>query len=315
MVDEKRHLVGPRILDVALSVLRTQWRHLKKNEAGTRLGSDREALHRMRVATRRLRVAMRLFRDVLPARRTQRLRLELLWLGNVLGGIRDLDVQLEGLRYQAEDLSEGECAVIEMFRRMVEHQREILHHRLLQLLHSRRYARLVRRMEHWLFQKSPRFPRARLARCPSVAVAPVILRKRLARLLDIGGSLSPTSSDASYHRVRILCKRFRYAGEFFELVYADRLVEPIAKLIQMQDTLGAHQDVVVAINLLRQVARHIKGPREKTAPLFLGLSQRIYAKQIEAKKLRASFLIAFKRFCSKKHLRAMRNAFEELHPE
>jgi CHAD domain-containing protein len=307
-----KHAVGPRMLDLALSVLRTQWRHLKKNEAGTLLGLDREALHHMRVATRRLRVAMRLFRDVLPARRTQRLRLELGWLGNVLGSIRDLDVQLEGLRYEAEDLSEGERAVIAIFRLMLQNRRAVLRRRLLRLLHSRRYERLVRRMECWLSQDAPRFPRASLGRRPSVAVAPIILRRRLARLLDSGGSLSPSSPDASYHRERILCKRLRYACEFFELLYGDGLAELVTELIQLQDTLGAHQDAVVAAGLLQQVASHIKGPREKTVPLFLGLGQRIYAKQVEAKELRASFLRAFKSFCTKKHLRAAKQAFKEL---
>ncbi len=304
--------VGPRMLDLALSVLQMQWRHLKKNEAGTCLGLDREALHHMRVATRRLRVAMRLFRNALPVRRTQRLRAELGWLGNALGDIRDLDVQLEGLRYDAEDLSEGEREVIVIFRRMLQNRRAVLRRRLLRLLHSRRYERLVRRMDRWLSQDAPRYPRASLGRRPGVEVAPVVLRRRLARLLDGGCSLSPTAPDANFHRERILCKRLRYAGEFFELLYGDRLVEFIAELIQLQDTLGAHQDAVVATGLLQQAALHIKGPRGKAVPLFLALGQRVYAKQMETKELRATFLKAFKNFCSKKHLRAIRDSLKEL---
>ena len=50
----------------------------------------------MRVATRRLRAALSLFEGVLPVR-AQVFRDELGWLGRLLGAVRDLDVQLEGL--------------------------------------------------------------------------------------------------------------------------------------------------------------------------------------------------------------------------
>src|SRR5690606_41011989 len=53
---------------VAYAVLRKQFGALRVNEPGTRLGDDIEALHDMRVATRRLRAAMAAFRPFLSAR-------------------------------------------------------------------------------------------------------------------------------------------------------------------------------------------------------------------------------------------------------
>jgi triphosphatase len=70
---------------------------VRAKEPGTRLGEDPEELHDMRVATRRLRAALDLFEDVLPVRARRSFREELGWLAGVLGAVRDLDVQQEGL--------------------------------------------------------------------------------------------------------------------------------------------------------------------------------------------------------------------------
>jgi len=82
--------------DLAFAVLRRQLAVLRAKEPGTRLGEDPEELHDMRVATRRLRAALSLFQSVLPVR-AQMFREELGWLARLLGAVRDLDVQLEGL--------------------------------------------------------------------------------------------------------------------------------------------------------------------------------------------------------------------------
>ena len=82
--------------ELAFAVVRRQLAVLRDKEPGTRLGEDPEELHDMRVATRRLRAALALFAGVLPVR-AQTYREELGWLGRLLGEVRDLDVQQEGL--------------------------------------------------------------------------------------------------------------------------------------------------------------------------------------------------------------------------
>ena len=82
--------------ELAFAVLRRQLAVLRDKEPGTRLGEDPEELHDMRVATRRLRAALSLFESVLPVR-AHVFREELGWLGRLLGAVRDLDVQKQGL--------------------------------------------------------------------------------------------------------------------------------------------------------------------------------------------------------------------------
>jgi CHAD domain-containing protein len=61
------------------------------------LGPDPEGIHDMRVASRRLRAAVELFRDVFPRRRLRPLLRQVKDLADTLGEVRDLDVMLERL--------------------------------------------------------------------------------------------------------------------------------------------------------------------------------------------------------------------------
>jgi len=70
--------------ELAYRVLRKDAAAMLAQEPGTRLGEDIEALHQMRVATRRMRAALEMFADVLPVR-AGRIRAELGWLAGVLG--------------------------------------------------------------------------------------------------------------------------------------------------------------------------------------------------------------------------------------
>ena len=75
---------------IALSCLE----HLQQNHHGALNSDDPEYIHQMRVATRRLRAALRLFAPVLPAGLADSLRLPFAALMTCLGRARDLDVLL-----------------------------------------------------------------------------------------------------------------------------------------------------------------------------------------------------------------------------
>jgi triphosphatase len=94
----------------AYAWLRRHWAAFVQHEPGTRLGEDVEALHQMRVATRRLRATIALFREVLPAQ-FGALRDELQWVGHELGAVRDVDVQIEGLLAQQDMDGTGTAAI------------------------------------------------------------------------------------------------------------------------------------------------------------------------------------------------------------
>lgn len=83
--------------DVVLAHVREQVVALTLNDAGVRVNRP-DTVHQMRVASRRLRSALRTFRHLFDRAQTDPLRDELRWLGAVLGDARDAEVMHARLR-------------------------------------------------------------------------------------------------------------------------------------------------------------------------------------------------------------------------
>jgi triphosphatase len=233
---------------VGLAVLRRQFAALLAKEPGTRLGDDVEELHDMRVSSRRLRASISLFRDHLPAD-AERLRPELAWLGQTIGAVRDLDVQLEQLGEWADVLPEEEREALVPLRSLLEEERARARTEMLQALDSPRYQRLLRRLATMLRSRSG--TRTDTAR----AVAPTLVENRRRALRKAMARIGPEADPDAYHRLRITAKRYRYALEFLSDVYPGEAKRLIRRAIALQDLLGAYQDGHVAIARLRALAR------------------------------------------------------------
>lgn len=83
-----------------LTYLSAQIDELRSGEPGARIDSP-DAVHRMRVASRRLRSSLATFRPLFRGSKTQSLREELQWLGTVLGPARDVEVMRAHLQESA----------------------------------------------------------------------------------------------------------------------------------------------------------------------------------------------------------------------
>jgi inorganic triphosphatase YgiF len=70
-----------------------QYHAILAADPGVRLGEDPEAVHKFRVAVRRLRAVLRTAQPFLLAEWVESLRNELEWLGSVLGPLRDEDAR------------------------------------------------------------------------------------------------------------------------------------------------------------------------------------------------------------------------------
>ncbi len=228
--------------EVARAALRRQLAASLANEPGTRLGEDIEALHRMRVASRRTRAVIRVFAEALP-RELPALREEWRWIGDALGEVRDLDVQIEALDEDTPDLAP--------LREQLEAARAEARTELLAALNSPRYEALIVAMTEALRDDSESGEEA--AR-PAIVAAPELLRdarrrlRRLARRLDAGAPAT------EYHRARIRAKRVRYATECVADLYGPPAQELIEALKELQDVLGRSQDALVAIERLSGIA-------------------------------------------------------------
>jgi CHAD domain-containing protein len=243
----------------ARKVVGQQALKMRANIQGALEDLDPEYLHDLRVATRRLRSALRLFAEVLGPKRCEFLREELNWIGQLLGAVRDLDVFIPNLKVQARRLGEG-GVIAELLAEELGRQRAPAREALAAALISRRFLSLMRRLEALASSPPPRHPRG--AQGGSVTeAAPALIWKAQKRVLMLGRTIGPDSPAADLHRLRILFKRLRYVSEFFREAFADPaagrdpLADYIEAMVRFQDCLGEHQDAVVAIARIQDLAR------------------------------------------------------------
>ena len=244
--------------ELAFAVLRRQLAVLRAKEPGTRLGEDPEELHDMRVATRRLRAALALFADVLPVR-AQVFREELGWLGGVLGAVRDLDVQQEGLADMAEATAGWSAGArpedhdpLAELSALLERERDAARADMLGALDSVRWDRLAKGLSAMAQQGPAR--RSVATREPAVIGMPDLVVARHNKVAKAGKRAKRSGLVSDFHRLRIACKRLRYALEFGSEVYGGRTARFVRRLTALQDELGLMQDAEVASNRLAELA-------------------------------------------------------------
>ena len=236
--------------DLAFAVLRRQLAVLRAKEPGTRLGEDPEELHDMRVATRRLRAALSMFEAVLPVR-AQVFRVELGWLARLLGAVRDLDVQIEGLAAMSPTVvptgddapPQGHDPLADLGA-LLERERTTARAEMLNGLDSVRWDRLAKGLTAMAQQGPAR--RSLATRVPAVIGLPDLVLTRHEKVRKAAKRAKRSGVVTDFHALRIRCKRLRYALEFSSDVYEGRTSRFVRELTALQDDLGAMQDAEVA---------------------------------------------------------------------
>ncbi|MBF0160767.1 MAG: CHAD domain-containing protein [Magnetococcales bacterium] len=215
---------------------------------------DIEGVHQVRVALRRLRSAISIFRKAIPRTITDPWNEEMRWVASEFGPARDLDVFIaEGLTEVAGKLPlpGGE----EKIRALALQHQDAAYARLRLLLDSDRYKAFATHFDQWItvhgwFQVDmPSEVRANMG-TGIVRYAKTVLGKRMSVALATGASLE-SLSDEALHQLRIECKKLRYATEFFSALFDPKgMAEFTLQLKNVQGLLGVMNDVAVMPHLL-----------------------------------------------------------------
>ncbi|MET7377541.1 CYTH and CHAD domain-containing protein [Streptomyces sp. NPDC005526] len=215
-----------------------------------------DSVHRMRVATRRMRSAFRSYGKVLDRTVTDPLGAELKWLAGELGLDRDQEVLTERLTADLDalpaDLVSG--PVRDRLTAWSRERRGGSRRRLLAVLDGPRHLALLDALDAVLADP-PLRPAA--AGKPSRAIAKAVHKDfaTLARLLDHALELPPGDGrDLALHEARKKAKRARYAAEAAVPALGDSAAALVGSAKTLQGLLGDHQDSVMARLALRELA-------------------------------------------------------------
>ncbi|MGD8456978.1 MAG: CHAD domain-containing protein [Anaerolineales bacterium] len=241
------------IAEAGRKILKHQYRMIRLFEQGVRAKEDIEALHKMRVAVRRMRIAYRVFRNYISREIIRPSIKELRELGDALGDVRDLDVFLINAGNYKSNLIGEKQIVFSLIEGTFESKRKYHRRILLELLNGQTYQGLCERLSEMLARSHGlvKDGKEQTTSSRTDVAAREIIRKRYEKILDFD-RFSEKETIEKLHRIRIAVKAFRYSIEFFEEVLGNDARYVIEKLITLQDFLGELNDRAVAVKMMEK---------------------------------------------------------------
>ena len=225
--------------------------HFLANAEGVRSTDDPEFIHQSRVAIRRLRALLKLFRPILPTAFHERWLPEWRELATALGNARDLDVLLNETLPEIEQAYQGHDG-LEQFIGYAAQQRDAARESARSHFQGTRPGQVVlgflielERLQLHGADKLEAYAEKRL--------------HRLQRTVRKGCKKAATSSIEELHSLRIRFKRLRYALEFFTpLLPKHRTEKHLAAVKAMQDALGRINDLERALSIDAQAPDSVR---------------------------------------------------------
>ncbi len=232
--------------------------------SGVKEARDIEYIHRMRVASRRLRAALPLFRTCFPEKQYTKWMQELTKITRALGDARDADVQIAFLQKSLKKLQKEEGIqetgkpagnpsmepAIRFLLLALEKKRGLLQKRVLSALAGLEKSRIVDDMQRTFASMNTGFMAGRskpkLYGIPPLAA--LRIGRRLSRLLSYEPWIRHPEAVAEHHATRIAAKKLRYTMEIYGSVYRNSLKKPLARVKKIQEILGEIHDCDVWID-------------------------------------------------------------------
>ena len=284
-------VIGVHLRD-QVQALQTQDPRVRRDEP--------DSVHKMRVATRRLRSALATYRPLVDREVTDPLRAELAWLAELLGAARDAEVMHDRLvavsRDEPAELVRGPVTS-RVDKELTERYRSA-HDAVLAELDGDRYFRLLDALD--ALAAAPPFTELAGGKAGDVLPPRVAKVWKSLRRLAAAAEDAPTAAEREHllHEVRKTAKRARYAGESLVPASGAPAAAFAKGATELQEVLSTHQDSVVTRALLMELtsAAHAAGEDTFAYGRLHALEQaraqeaeRAYAKALKAasnKKLR-----------------------------
>ncbi len=213
---------------------------------------DDDSVHRMRVATRRMRSLLRTHIRMLDRTRAEALEGELKWLADALGDVRDLEVLRARFHEQIGELPGAHQAPawLDGMAATERRAREQIGRTLL----TQRYMNLLDALDAFLAAPPLTARAARAADEETPEFVSRAWRKMLRRYSEAERLPAGDGRDTAMHRTRKAAKRARYTAEAAAPALGDAARTLARRAARLQEVLGVHQDGVTAAEYLSRVA-------------------------------------------------------------
>lgn len=231
-----------------------------------------DAVHKSRVATRRLRSTLRSFRRFLDRSVTDPIALEVRWLGERLGAPRDAEVLRDRLTADLAALEPEQAAgdVRERLPDALDRAHAEAHADLVRALDSDRTKNLMEALAALLIRPPLRAARAQRRAAPALAqVSQQVTGRVAAAHARAASEQDPDHRLELLHEVRKKAKAARYAHEAFGHLGDDRASALAERWEEVTESLGELQDATVAIDRLQELAAEAAVAGQPTAPYEL----------------------------------------------
>jgi len=216
-------------------------------------GAPPEVVHQLRVAIRRMRSALSIFRDAVSTPARKRLAADLKWIAQRCGPAREWDVFAADIVAPLRERL-PEDPGLAWLAEAVAAERAAAQQAVLAMVTDHAFTdRLLEIEAWWQAIGEPRSATGPLAR-PARAHAAAVLARLDAKLYKRGKHLDGMV-EADLHELRICGKKLRYATEFFRSYSDGDGYEAYARtLVRLQDRLGTLNDAAVARRQMDRLA-------------------------------------------------------------
>jgi triphosphatase len=237
--------------------------HLLANQAAG-LAGDAEGVHQMRIAIRRLRAALALFRPLLEPHTAALFEDELRKVGRVFGEARDWDV------FCLKILPDVDPGWRDLLLGLARAAQEAAHERFICEIRSPAFTRLVLGLATWA--EEMRLPIDGEPWKPIKDLSPELLDSLAAKVARRGRRIRHRS-ETELHALRKSLKKLRYGIDFLRPVFRPApLRSYLHDCKKLQKTLGDINDTVTATVLAERL---IKGKRLDLAPAVGKLAEQL----------------------------------------
>ena len=252
-------------LEWAAKTLRVRFEEVLELRGAALDSEGIEGVHDMRVATRRLRSALRDFAHLMKKKSLKKISKDIKQIADTLGTARDQDVAivaLEKLRKKSKDkqVKEGIAKLIEE-RRTIREQAQL---DIMETLAVSNMEILQKNFEKTIDEATRQTTLARVITFNEAGRK--VVGKSLEEFCDLSENIYEPFVDKPLHELRIAAKRLRYAVELYTACWGAPLAPFADGIAEMQGFLGEIHDADV---WLESLSKRLRKADENAANIWL----------------------------------------------